>query len=30
VHVGKSLNPYVAADTYEDQPFAKVRTSCGH
>ncbi|OKO99838.1 hypothetical protein PENSUB_8055 [Penicillium subrubescens] len=24
VHVGKSLNPYVAADTYEDQPFAKI------
>lgn len=30
VRVGEILNPYVAADTYEDQPFAEVSTFCKH
>lgn len=27
-HIGKSLNPFVAADSYEDQPFVEVSISC--
>lgn len=27
-HIGRSLNPFVAADSYEDQPFVEVSTSC--